>query len=138
MYFSQILVLASLPFLNIAVPLAESPACRGIAVPITKRGNLFNGVADTTDLLSGIRRSLAYAFPGFADRSGDSPIIYRKIQTGFTTYERNTGVAHPLSGGIKLLRRGSGGDPLIDFNAKLWYGTISVGTPAMSFTGMTT
>ena len=144
MYFSLILVLASLrlPLLTAAVPLVESPASRGFAVPITKRGNPFNGVADTSELLSGIRRSVAYALPGFVNRSGDSPIINRKIQTGFTTYERNTGTAHPLSQSVNLSRRaGSGGDSLTDFDGQpgqLWYGTISVGTPAVSFTGMTT
>ena len=72
MYFSLILVLASssLPLLTAAVPLFESPASRGFAVPITKRGNPFNGVADTSELLSGIMRSVAYALPGFVDRSG--------------------------------------------------------------------
>ena len=139
MYISLILVLASLPLLTAAVPLVESPASRGFAVPITKRGNPFNGVADTSELLSGIRRSVAYALPGFVNRSGDSPIINRKIQTGFTTYERNTGTVHPLSQSVNLSRRaGSGGDSLTDFDGQLWYGTISVGTPAVSFTGMTT
>ncbi|KAH9996195.1 aspartic peptidase domain-containing protein [Russula vinacea] len=108
------------PLLTAAVPLVESPASRGFAVPITKRGNPFNGVADTSGLLSGIRRSVA------------------KIQTGFTTYERNTGTAHPLSQSVNLSRRaGSGGDSLTDFDGQpgqLWYGTISVGTPAVSFT----
>jgi len=66
----------------------------------------------------------------------DLPITDRKIQNGFATYERNTGVPHPLSGSIQLSRRASGSDPLIDDNAKLWFGTISVGTPPVSFTGM--
>jgi hypothetical protein len=59
MYFSLALVLASLPFLTEAVPLADSIASRGIAVPITKRGNPSNGVADTFELQSSIRRSVA-------------------------------------------------------------------------------
>ena len=46
-------------------------------------------------------------------------------------------MAHPLSGSIKLSKRGSGSDSLTDDNSQLWYGTISVGTPAVSFTGMT-
>ncbi|KAF8480125.1 acid protease [Russula ochroleuca] len=116
MHFSLAFILVSLPFLTAAVPLADSPASRGIVVPITKRGSPLNGVADPSALLSSARRSVA------------------KIQSGFTAYERNTGVAHPLSRSIKLSGRGSGGDPLTDFKAKLWYGTISVGTPAVSFT----
>jgi hypothetical protein len=138
MYFSLALILASLPFLTAAVPVAESRAPRGIAVPIAKRGNPSDGVADTSALLSGVTRSVAYALHSFVDRSGDSPIINRKIQTGFTTYERNTGTVHPLSQSVNLSRRaGSGGDSLTDFNAQLWYGSISVGTPAVTYTGMT-
>jgi cathepsin D len=75
-------------------------------------------------------------FPGFSDLLADLPITDRKIQEGIATYKRNTGVPHPLSGSIQLSRRDSGGDPLTDDNAKLWFGTISVGTPPVSFTGM--
>ncbi|KAF8480127.1 acid protease [Russula ochroleuca] len=113
MYFSLAFILASLPFLTAAVPLADSPASRGIAIAITKRGN---GIADPSELLSGVRHSVA------------------KFQRGFTAYERNTGVAHPLSKSIKLSGRGSGGDPMTDFKAAVWYGTISVGTPAVALT----
>jgi cathepsin D len=53
-------------------------------------------------------------------------------------YQKNTGMAHPLSGGIKLSRkRGTTSDPLTDDSNVLWYGTIAVGTPPKSFTGMT-
>ncbi|KIJ14864.1 hypothetical protein PAXINDRAFT_134519, partial [Paxillus involutus ATCC 200175] len=31
-------------------------------------------------------------------------------------------------------KRGSGGDALTDANSQLWYGTISVGTPANTYT----
>ena len=52
-------------------------------------------------------------------------------------YAANTGQSHPLSGGIKPTRkRGSGGDELTDFQNYMWYGTISVGTPPVEFTGM--
>jgi hypothetical protein len=60
----------------------------------------------------------------------------RKIENGFATYERNTGAKHPLATGIEGTgKRNTGGDPLTDYHARLWYGTISVGTPAVSFTG---
>jgi hypothetical protein len=59
MYLSLAFILASLPFLTAAVPLADSFASRGIAVPITKRRDPFNGVADTSKLQSSIRRSVA-------------------------------------------------------------------------------
>jgi cathepsin D len=68
---------------------------------------------------------------------GDLPIADRKIREGFATYKRNTGVSHPLSGGIQLSGRASGSDPLTDDQAQLWFGTISVGTPPVSFTGIT-
>ena len=75
-----------------------------------------------------------------ADRLRNLPITDRKLQKGFVTYERNTGVPHPLSESIQLSRRAasSGSDLLTDNNAELWYGTISVGTPAVSFIGITT
>jgi cathepsin D len=45
-------------------------------------------------------------------------------------------VTHPLSGSIHNLRkRDTGAVSLIDDNAQLWHGTISVGTPPVSFTG---
>ena len=54
------------------------------------------------------------------------------------TYKANTGQPYPLSGGIKpTKKRGSGADPLTDFQNDMWYGTISVGTPPQQFTGMT-
>ena len=60
-----------------------------------------------------------------------------KIQEGFATYKGNTGVPHPLSGSTQLSGRATGSDRLTDDNAQLWFGTISVGTPPVSFTGIT-
>jgi hypothetical protein len=37
MYFSHSFFLAILPFLTAATPLTQSPASRGIAIPIAKR-----------------------------------------------------------------------------------------------------
>jgi hypothetical protein len=60
----------------------------------------------------------------------------RKIENGFAAYERNTGEKHPLATRIERSdKRKTGGDPLTDGNARLWYGAISVGTPAVSLTG---
>jgi len=117
MYFSLGFILASLPLLTAAAATpVYSPASRGIAVPITKRGRPLDGVVDTSKLQSGTRRSVA------------------KIQEAFATYQRNTGVPHPLSGSVQLSRRATGSDPLTDDDALLWFGTISVGTPPVSFT----
>jgi cathepsin D len=68
---------------------------------------------------------------------GDLPITDRKIHEGFATYKSNTGVPHPLSGSTQLSKRATGSDPLTDDNAHLWFGTISVGTPPVNFTGIT-
>ena len=61
---------------------------------------------------------------------------HRKFERGLIAYERNTGVTHPLSGSThNPRRRDTGAVSLIDDNAQLWYGTIFVGTPPVSFTG---
>ncbi|KAH9968221.1 acid protease [Russula dissimulans] len=110
-------ILASLTSLIPALPLAESPASLGIAIPITKHGGLPNYIVDTSKLQSGIRRAVA------------------KLERGFTAYKANTGKLHPLHGSIiGLSGRDTGSVPLADGNAQLWYGVISVGTPAVSFT----
>jgi hypothetical protein len=74
---------------------------------------------------------------GFAECVDDLSITNRKFQDGFATYERNTGNPHPLSGSIPLSRRASASEPLTSQNLNLWYGSISVGTPPKSFSGMT-
>ena len=53
------------------------------------------------------------------------------------TYQDNVGKPHPLASSLsskRLVKRASGGDPLTDANATLWYGEISVGTPSEAFT----
>jgi Eukaryotic aspartyl protease len=55
-------------------------------------------------------------------------------------YKQNTGQPHPLAGGIDFKtsnKRDTGRVPLTDYYADLWYGTISIGTPPKTFTGMT-
>ncbi|KAI0287673.1 acid protease [Russula brevipes] len=118
MYISTPLILATLPFLTIAVPSTESPTSRGIAIPITKHSHIRdNGVVDASIFQSTISRSIA------------------KIENGFTAFENNTGGAHPLSGSIKpASRRSTGSEPLVDDNDLMWHGTISIGTPPVSFT----
>lgn len=45
-------------------------------------------------------------------------------------------MAHPLSESANSpQRRDTGNDPLTDDDGQLWHGTISVGTPPVSFTG---
>lgn len=57
-----------------------------------------------------------------------------KILRGFANYEQNTGSKHPSA--LNELRKRGTGDPLTDANSELWYGGISVGTPAVSFTSV--
>jgi cathepsin D len=53
-------------------------------------------------------------------------------------YQRNTGSPHPLLGGITTSnKRDTGRVQLVDYNADLWYGTISIGTPAQDFLSVT-
>ena len=63
---------------------------------------------------------------------------HSKYQTGFEAYKRNTGQSHPLdssSGVFNVTRRSTGTDPLtIEDGGQLWQGTITVGTPAVSYT----
>lgn len=58
---------------------------------------------------------------------------------GMAAYEINTGETHPLVGGIVTPSKrgtGTGSDTLTSYHSALWYGTISIGTPAVSFTGV--
>jgi cathepsin D len=63
-----------------------------------------------------------------------SDLSYSKILRGFGTYQRNTGQPHPLSLGIKDLKRAVAEDPLTDEQSQLWIGAISVGTPPVQYT----
>ena len=52
-------------------------------------------------------------------------------------YERNTGSQHPLAGGIiTSIKRSVGNVPLTNNDNFMWYGTISIGTPAKDFKGV--
>ena len=58
---------------------------------------------------------------------------HSKYKRGFAIYQNNTGEAHPLAGG-DLAKRDIVSDPLINEGNKMWYGTITVGTPPQNFT----
>ncbi|KAI0310964.1 acid protease [Amylostereum chailletii] len=119
MYFSAAFVLAALPFLAAAVP---SPEARpGLAVPIQKRETIrrADGVVDLAAAKASIKKSVA------------------KVQRGLEAYARNTGSVHPSASSFKSLprkKRATGSDKLTDDSEDLWYGKISVGTPAKTFT----
>lgn len=63
-----------------------------------------------------------------------SDIISSKIHRGLDNFEKNTGTTHP-SVVKRVGKRDGKGDPLTDDNSVLWYGEISVGTPAETFKG---
>ncbi|KAI9510779.1 acid protease [Russula earlei] len=117
MYFLSALVFALLPLLTAVVPLVVLPLpSQSTAVPIAKRGGL-KGVGGLSKSRSLVRHSMA------------------KIKTRITAHKKNTGMGHPLAGGIKHLgKRDTGSNLLTDDSALLWYGSISIGTQADSFT----
>ncbi|KAI9444480.1 acid protease [Lactarius indigo] len=117
MYFSPALIIAAFPFLVVAAPFEERSR-GGISIPIAKRSGFRNadGVVDVAKLQRGLRRTAA------------------KIQRGFEAFERNTGAVHPSASQLKGLRKKGSGDPLIDDIEEMWYGPITVGTPAVTYT----
>ncbi|KAH9019320.1 acid protease [Lactarius deliciosus] len=115
MYFSPALVIAVLPFLVSATPF-EEPSRGGVSIPIAKRLGFRNpdGVVDVTKLQAGLRRTVA--------------------SRGFEAFEKNTGAAHPSASQLKRLTKRGKGDPLSADSAELWYGSITVGTPPVTYT----
>ncbi|KAI0279434.1 acid protease [Russula aff. rugulosa BPL654] len=116
MYLSHSFFLVILLSLAAAIPLAQSPVSRGIAIPIAKRAT-----------------TLPLADPSRYESMNQNTIA--KIRRGMAAYERNTGSQYPLAGGITTLsKRDTGSVSLIDYYADLWYGAISIGTPPKVFT----
>ncbi|KAH9166889.1 acid protease [Lactarius sanguifluus] len=121
MYFSPALVLASLPFLVTAASFGENPR-DGISIPIAKRSGFvsIDGVVqvDISKLQANRQWTVA------------------KILRGFEAFKKNTGVDHPSASKLKRSPKRGNGIQLTDSddNAQLWYGSISVGTPAVTYT----
>ncbi|KAH8986113.1 Asp-domain-containing protein [Lactarius akahatsu] len=77
----------------------------------------------------------AFGIPAFATFPFlTTGILYRKIQRGFEAFEKNTGAAHPFASQLKRSTKRGKGDPLTDYSDGLWYGSITVGTPAVTYT----
>ncbi|KAH9041268.1 acid protease [Lactarius pseudohatsudake] len=117
MYFSPALAIAALPFLVSAAPFEELSR-DGVSIQIAKRSGFRNpdGVVDVTKLQAGLRRTVA------------------KIQRGFEAFERNTGAVHPSASQLKRSTKRGKGDQLIDDSDELWCGSITVGTPPVTYT----
>ncbi|TFY79205.1 hypothetical protein EWM64_g4806 [Hericium alpestre] len=107
------LVLAG-PLLVVSSPLAST----GTRVSLAKRTKFTdeNGVANIAKIRSHLRS------------------VERKLQRGFKAFERNTGNKH-RSDTRAIQKRATGADPLTDDeDGALWQGSISVGSPAKTFT----
>ncbi|KAN0108977.1 acid protease [Russula decolorans] len=120
MYFSSAFVLAALPFLVGAVPVQNS-ARSVLSIPLLKRSTLTVGeVVNVQNLQASLYHTV------------------EKFERGFDTFESNTGKRHPLASkkGHPNKRRGAAATiSLIDYhNNAMWYGNISVGTPATPYT----
>ncbi|KAA1466106.1 acid protease [Dentipellis sp. KUC8613] len=113
MHLTLVAFLFALPFIASSSPVANS----GIRVPLAKRARFTdeNGVVNTTKLRNHVLS------------------VERKIQRGFRAFERNTGAKHP-SDSASIKKRATGAEPLTDDEGELWQGSISVGSPAKTFT----
>ncbi|KAG2352732.1 aspartic peptidase domain-containing protein [Suillus spraguei] len=62
--------------------------------------------------------------------------VHRKYSATMVAYQRNTGSPHPLSSRfhVRSAAKRNGNVPLVNYDADLWYGEISVGTPPKTFT----
>ncbi|KAF8841399.1 acid protease [Paxillus ammoniavirescens] len=116
MRFTLATAIVGLPFFVAAAPQPVKQRI-GTAIPISKRSGLTN--PDNSVNLEALKFHVAST--------------KAKITRGFDNFEKNTGSSHPsvVNGSRK---RGSDGDALTDANSELWYGTISVGTPAHGYT----
>ncbi|KAG8797102.1 hypothetical protein FRC20_005065, partial [Serendipita sp. 405] len=119
MHFSVATLLTIAPLLALSSPVPQSPRA---TIPLSRRSNLYreDGSLDLAVLRGQLSRTTA------------------KIMRGFRTYNRNTGERHPLqpdeTSNDSASKRAVGKDSLTDGSEQLWYGTISVGTPAVTYT----
>ena len=134
MYLSATLIIAALSFFVEATP----PLPRaGFAIPISKRTQVrdANGLVDIARLDRGVRHSIKFVFLTISIQriTSHNQYVSRKFHRGFRAYQQNTGAAHPSAPKVKREEDSSiGSEPLVNL---YWYGSISVGTPAKTFTG---
>jgi hypothetical protein len=67
----------------------------------------------------------------------DNGNAFSKFIRGFDAFEKNTGTVHSLAECARKAfdKRATGSEALTDAQEELWFGTISVGSPAQDFTG---
>ncbi|KAH7904283.1 aspartic peptidase domain-containing protein [Hygrophoropsis aurantiaca] len=121
MRFALATVIAALPFLVAGTPGKGTKA--GLSIPISKRSSLPN--PDGTANLEALR--------------AHAEDIKAKYLNGFDRYKQNTGSRHPSAPRRRARKRDTGSESLNYFNSEqlgteMWYGEISVGTPAQTYT----
>ncbi|KAH7912656.1 aspartic peptidase domain-containing protein [Hygrophoropsis aurantiaca] len=116
MRFTLATVIAALPFLVAGAPTKSLKT--GFKIPLSKRSSLTN--PDGTVNLEALRAHSDYA--------------KAKILNGFDRYEQNIGLPHPSAPRKDVQRRATGSNSLTNDDFQLWYGEISVGTPAQTYT----
>lgn len=100
---------------------AALPSSGFVKVPLSRRSQTTdeNGVVDAQFLRNQLAATQA------------------KISRGMQAYEKNTGKTHPLDNGALHKRQLFGDEPLVSHNNNtIWSGTIQVGTPPVTFTGL--
>ncbi|KZS90516.1 acid protease [Sistotremastrum niveocremeum HHB9708] len=96
---------------------APSSKRSGKVIPLVKKSNFaVNGVVNATAL------------------QGHVAYLEGKYTNTLAAFEKNTGSAHPAAVAAPTKKRQTGSDSLTDDNSQLWYGKISVGTPATTYT----
>ena len=109
----------------------------GVAIPIAKHSGLTNAdkSVSTETLKYHVASTKAYVVFSLCFPSTQA-FIRSKVTRGFRNYQQNTGAPHPAAlNGTQIQSCKTGADILTDDNSLLWYGDISVGTPANTFTG---
>ncbi|KAI9570735.1 aspartic peptidase domain-containing protein [Boletus coccyginus] len=108
----------SLIFITVLLALTTALPHRGpLTIPIQKRLTLTrDGIAN----LDAIRSHVAYS--------------ERKYLRGITAFERHSGVPPSSLSDNALTRRAAADAPLSDDGNQRWYGTISIGSPAVEYT----
>jgi hypothetical protein len=143
MYLSHTLIFAALSFYVAATPILNT----GFSIPLTKRTQISddNGVVHVAKLRDHLRHRMACVCPLFFKPFAtisipritfDNCYVFRNFNRGFDAYQRNTGVRHRSAPKVKSLEKHSLGiEPLQNDNSAYWYGSISIGKPAQTFTG---
>lgn len=124
--------------LAVALPKIHGPAPDPRAIPLFKKNDLLGKRNNVLDNIA--------VFKAQMERTKS------KILAGIAAVEQNTGTIHPASQGFKgsiaattkraipleklapISKRATAAVPLTDASDSLWFGSITVGTPAQTFT----